>query len=409
MVSEARSGAAVDAARTEARDFYAVLNVEPSATTAELRAAFRQAVLRHHPDRSSSSELATRRTSILNRAWAELRDPLRRLHYDRALEAGAATTLAWPLEAHEAPRATPPRRGGGPGRTSHWHQPQWRSVAGFRLPAEVFLAGPAAQQRWIVDHHITGEDWRQHSERYWLRYAANHYREHGLVDDWLGTLERLVELDSSYETLVAAHLREAYGAAGAPLRGASILRQLVDRFPPGSGARRWLERELRALLGEFRDHHVRRGRPDERAENAELLLNYLEALDVEPAFSDLRAAIAAHRRAGHPGRAAELVERLSVVPPDHPGRWFGIVQVLTEAGQLDRASQLLAEIARGEHPEALDARKIGGDPVRRISAARRRLATARRRRVRREPPVAAPARVQPPLGARLGDSEADGG
>jgi curved DNA-binding protein CbpA len=389
MVSETSSGAAVAAPRTEARDFYAVLNVEPSATVADLRAAFRQAVLRHHPDRSASSELATRRTSILNRAWAELRDPLRRLVYDRALEAGVATTLAWPLEEHETPRVAPSRRGGGPGPVSHWHQPQWRSVAGFRIPAEVFLAGPAAQERWIVEHHISGEDWRQHSERYWLRYAANHYRDHGLVDDWLGALERLVELDPSYDTLVAARLREAYAAAGTPLRGASILRHLLDRFPPGAGARRWLERELRALLAEFRDQHVRRGRPDERAENAELLLNYLESLEVEPAFSDLRAAIVAHRRAGHPGRAAELVERASAVPPDHPGRWFSIVQILTEAGQLDRASELLAQIARGEHPEALDARKIGGDPVRRISAARRRLTAARRRTRRRPMAVAA--------------------
>ena len=97
-----------EAIRIERRDFYEVLGADPSATSAELRAAFREAVLRHHPDRSASSELATRRTSILNRAWAELRDPLRRLHYDRALEHGTAQTLEWPLEEHERPAA--PRR-----------------------------------------------------------------------------------------------------------------------------------------------------------------------------------------------------------------------------------------------------------------------------------------------------------
>lgn len=365
--------------RTEARDFYAVLNVEPSATTAELRMAFRQAVLRHHPDRSTSSDLATRRTSILNRAWAELRDPLRRLHYDRALENGTAATLHWPLEEHEVPRATPPRRAAGPVRASRWHQPQWRNVAGFRIPADVFMAGPAAQDAWIVEHHIRGEDWRDHTERYWLRYAANHYRDHGLLDDWLGALERLVELDPTYNTLVSARLRDAYTATGALLRGAAVLRQLLERFPAGSGPRRWLERELRALLAEFRNRHVRRGRPEERAENAELLLNYLEALDFEPGFPDIRAAIVAHRRAGHPGRAAELLERISSVSPERPGRWFSLVQILTEAGQLDRASALLAEIARGEHPEALDPRQIGGNPARRIAAARRRLNQARDR------------------------------
>ena len=127
---------------------------------------------------------------------------------------------------------------------------------------------------------------------------------------------------------------------------------------------------------------VRRGRPNDRAENAELLLNYLEALEMEPAFADVRAAILAHRRAGHAGRAAELVARAIAMPITEPARWYSIVQLLTETGQLDRASTLLAEIARGGHPEALDKRRIGGDPVRRLAAARVRLARARERAAR---------------------------
>jgi predicted Zn-dependent protease len=124
---------------------------------------------------------------------------------------------------------------------------------------------------------------------------------------------------------------------------------------------------------------VRRGAPDERAEAAELLLNYLESLDMEPGFPDVRAAIMAHRRAGHAGRAAELLERAVSAPVTEPARWFSLVQLLTEAGQLDRASALLARVARGDLPAALDRRKIRGDPARRISAARRRLALARER------------------------------
>ncbi len=380
MVSGTAAGATGGQLRVERRDFYEVLGAEPSATSAELRTAFREAVLRHHPDRSASTELSTRRTSILNRAWAELRDPLRRLHYDRALEAGSATTLEWPLEPHEQP-APRRRRRETITAPSPWHQPQWRSVAGFRVPVEVFLAGPAAQERWIVEHHIAGEDWRQHDERYWLRYAAGHYREHGRLDDWLGTLERLVTLDASHETLVHASLRQAYTATGQLLRGAGFLRGLLDRYETGSAARSWLERELRALLTEFRNRHVRRGPADQRAENAELLLNYLEALELEPGFSDVRAAIVAHRRAGHQARAEELLERVVAEPPTVAGRWFSLVQLLTEAGELDRASQLLASIARGDHPDALDRRQIGGDPVRRIGAARRRLTRARERAV----------------------------
>jgi curved DNA-binding protein CbpA len=391
------SGSASDeaqATRLEQRDFYAVLGAEPSATAEELRAAFREAVLRHHPDRSAAGALATRRTSALNRAWAELRDPLRRLHYDHALERGRAQTLAWPLEPDEPSRARVRSRIIRPDQPSRWHQPQWRNVAGFRVPVEVFMAGPTRQNAWIVEHHIAGEDWREHAEQYWLRFAAAHYRERGRLDDWLGALERLVRIDAGYETLVRAGLRLAYTTTGSYLRGIGFLREMAERYPLDTPQRRWVDRELRALLAEFRDQRVRRGRPEDRAEAAELLLNYLEALDMEASFPDVRAAIAAHRRAGHPGRAAELVERVYEAPVIEPARWFSLVQLLTEAGQLDRASELLAEIARGEHPGALDRRQIGGDPVRRISAARQRLTRARARQAR--------------SASRTGDREATG-
>ena len=365
--------------RTEIRDYYEVLGTDPSASSAELRAAFRAAVLRHHPDRAPSSDVATRRTSILNRAWAELRDPLRRLHYDNALETGRAETLAWPLDSDEAPRVTRRHRHlrTEPGMPSPWHQPQWRSAAGFRVPAETFLAGPAAQERWIVEHHIADADWRDHNERYWLRFAARHYADRGRMDDWLGSLERIVAQHPPFAEIVDANLREAYLAAGEELRGAIQLRAIAEREPIGSRQRAWAERELRALLGEYRDAHVRRGAAPRRAENAELLLNFLESIEVEPSFTDYRAAIVAHRRAGNVGRAAELVERVMSVPISEPGRWFSLTQLLTEAGQLDRASGLLAEIARGEHPEALDPKLVHG-PWRRIAVARERLSRARR-------------------------------
>jgi hypothetical protein len=346
--------------------------------------------------------MATRRTSILNRAWRELRDPLLRLHYDHELERGTAATLAWPLEPREEPSPDATRR------TrrrivveppSRWHQPQWRSVAGFRVPAEVFMAGPAAQNEWIVANHIAGEDWRHHAERYWLRYAAAHYRERNRIDDWIGAIERLVVLDGTFDTLAHANLRQAYVRSGMFLRGIGFLREAAGRYAPGTAQRRWVDRELRALLGDFRDQRVRRGRPEDRAEAAELLLNYLEALEMEPGFPDVRAAIAAHRRAGHEGRAAELVERIVTAPVTDPSRWFSHVQLLTEAGQLDRASELLAAIARGDHPGALDRRLIGGDPVRRIGAARRRLARARERHDAR---LAGGRKVPGPTGTALG-------
>lgn len=382
-----------DDARVDLRDYYAVLGAEPSASVAELRSAFREAVLRHHPDRSAADSLATRRTSVLNRAWSELRDPVRRLHYDHALERGNAPTLAWPLGSDETPSPRRLRPAARPARTP-WHMPEFRSVHGFRIPTRVFLAGPAAQRKWIVEHHIDGEDWREHKERYWLRFAAAHYRDRGRIDDWLGALERLVELDGTFETLVRADLRPAYVSAQEFLRGVGFLRSIGQGYAAGGPQRKWIDRELRALLGEYRDDRVRKGRPEDRAEAAELLLNYLEALEMPPAFADVRAAIMAHVRAGHAGRAAELLERAVAVPITEPARWFSMVQLLTEGGQLDRASAMLAEIARGDHPEALDRRRLRGDPARRISAARVRLERARERAAAREL-VAAKGRGRP--------------
>jgi hypothetical protein len=373
------SNGPADDGRVDLRDYYEVLGAEPSATVAELRAAFREAVLRHHPDRSSEDSLATRRTSVLNRAWSELRDPVRRMHYDHALERGGAATLAWPLGADEAPSPVRrPRRAARPLRTP-WHTPEFRSVHGFRVPTQVFMAGPAAQRAWIVANHIDGQDWRDHKERYWLRFAANHYRDRGRTDDSLGALERLVELDGTYETLFRADLRAAYVAAEEYLRGTGFLRTVAIQYGSGSPQRKWVDRELRALLADYRDARVRKGRPEDRAEAAELLLNYLEALEMPVAFADVRAAIKAHLRAGHAGRAAELLERAVAAPITEPARWFSMVQLLTEGGQLDRASAMLAEIARGDHPEALDRRRLRGDPARRIATARIRLERARQR------------------------------
>ncbi len=365
-------------------DYYAVLDVDPDATFDELRIAFRRAVLHHHPDRSdASASLATRRTSLLNRAWSELRDPGRRRGYDGALARGDAATVAWPLSPGEplpagARTTRRPRKTREPAGPSPWHQPAWRSVAGFRVPAAVFLDQPDAQRRWIIEHYIEGQDWRDHRERYWLRFVADYYHDRGRIDDWVGVLERLVEIDPSFETLVRADLRNAYQATDRHLAGASFLGEVGERWVPGSVPRAWLEREERALLADFRDQHVRRG--TDRANQADLLLDYLASLDLEPTPTDLRAAYAAYRRAGRTDSAGVLLDRLLAIPVTDGDGWYTRVQLLTEAGALDAASALLAEIARGEHPAALDGRRLRGQPSVRIARARDRLVRAKRRK-----------------------------
>jgi hypothetical protein len=116
-----------------------------------------------------------------------------------------------------------------------------------------------------------------------------------------------------------------------------------------------------------------------RPANADLLLDYLAGMGMEPTSADLRAAHLAHRRAGHAARAGELLERLLELPVEGGDAWYARVQLLTEAGEIERASALLAEVARGEHPDALDPRRVRGAPSTRLATARARLERAQAR------------------------------
>jgi molecular chaperone DnaJ len=72
-------------ARTPA-DHYATLGVHPGATTAEIKAAYRTLVKRHHPDAGGDQ----RTILALNAAWEVLRDGDRRRHYDHGSGLGVA-------------------------------------------------------------------------------------------------------------------------------------------------------------------------------------------------------------------------------------------------------------------------------------------------------------------------------
>ncbi|MGY9072347.1 MAG: J domain-containing protein [Acidimicrobiales bacterium] len=62
--------------------FYDELGVDPAANVVDLRRAYRERALQHHPDRSGGD---ADRMASLNRAWAVLSDPTRRASYDRSL------------------------------------------------------------------------------------------------------------------------------------------------------------------------------------------------------------------------------------------------------------------------------------------------------------------------------------
>lgn len=70
-------------------DYYKILGVSPTATPAEIKAAYKKAALRTHPDRVPASDAAlraqrTREFQRVNDAFHYLSDPIRRREYDDA-------------------------------------------------------------------------------------------------------------------------------------------------------------------------------------------------------------------------------------------------------------------------------------------------------------------------------------
>jgi molecular chaperone DnaJ len=66
-----------------ARDYYEILGVPRTAGEAELKKAFRQLALQHHPDRNPGDARAEERFKAINEAYAVLSDPDKRSQYDR--------------------------------------------------------------------------------------------------------------------------------------------------------------------------------------------------------------------------------------------------------------------------------------------------------------------------------------
>jgi hypothetical protein len=72
----------------EKNDYYSILQIDPSATKEEIRAAYKRLAFRAHPDRSDRPQ-ATEETQLLNEAYDVLGNPEKRALYD--LERLAAT------------------------------------------------------------------------------------------------------------------------------------------------------------------------------------------------------------------------------------------------------------------------------------------------------------------------------
>jgi len=73
---------------TEKRDYYEVLGVTQKATVEEIRKAYKQAALKHHPDRNPGDKSAEDKFKEASEAYSVLCDEEKRVTYDRFGHAG---------------------------------------------------------------------------------------------------------------------------------------------------------------------------------------------------------------------------------------------------------------------------------------------------------------------------------
>ena len=77
-------------AATDQRDYYDVLGVPRTATADEIKKAYRQRALEHHPDRNAGDEAAEARFKEAAEAYSVLSDADKRARYDRFGRAGVS-------------------------------------------------------------------------------------------------------------------------------------------------------------------------------------------------------------------------------------------------------------------------------------------------------------------------------
>ena len=65
------------------RDYYEVLGIQRNASDPDIKAAFRKAAMKHHPDRNPGDSECEHRFKELNEAYEVLKDAEKRAAYDR--------------------------------------------------------------------------------------------------------------------------------------------------------------------------------------------------------------------------------------------------------------------------------------------------------------------------------------
>src|SRR5437870_12245911 len=75
------------------RDYYEVLGVARDVDAVELKRAYREVALKHHPDKNPGSKESEEKFKEVSEAYAVLSEPEKRLRYDRLGHAGAGVPV----------------------------------------------------------------------------------------------------------------------------------------------------------------------------------------------------------------------------------------------------------------------------------------------------------------------------
>jgi len=114
------------------QNLYAILGVETTASTEEIRAAYRSLAQRFHPDHNPNDMAAAQRMQEINEAFAVLTAPERRHAYDAALAAAPANGAA-------------PAHGAGRGQRPYYRGNNWGLHEGASAPPQhIVRAAPGA-------------------------------------------------------------------------------------------------------------------------------------------------------------------------------------------------------------------------------------------------------------------------
>jgi molecular chaperone DnaJ len=130
---------------------YDTLRVPPSASTAEIREAYRRLAREHHPDRSASAGASADAMPSINEAYRVLGDPARRAVYDAGLRRSVQTaaTSSPPTGAPSTTSTSAPPAHSGPARFP------WR---GTLVAATIGVAGVVVLSQFTEPGEPPGPD-----------------------------------------------------------------------------------------------------------------------------------------------------------------------------------------------------------------------------------------------------------